>query len=1073
MDGCFRNLVTDRRRRIRLVATMERCYYYQMMCVLIVVFLSVSSGFNLEPRVPLVKQGPNGSYFGYSVAQHIIEVGGLHRRYYRLLVGAPKFRNMGTVYQCPLTTLKTDCEELQIQETTIASDELREDQWLGVTVKSQGPGGYALACAHRYVVKPTDSEQWGYGVCYTLTSNLDYDDYWMPCDGRSVAKAHEEFGYCQTGTSAMITENNNALFGSPGPYTWKGTVFSNNVRKGIEDDIQWYLGPLDANSPVDKYSYLGMSVAAGRFIGDTLSYVAGAPRSNGTGQVIFFTKIPSVPTYDVQLILSGDTFASSFGYELATIDLNNDKLLDLVVGAPFYYGKEAGGAIYVYMNSINGLDKTPPERITGKPDSRFGFALANIKDLNKDGYEDLAVGAPYENHGVVYIYFGSAKGLTKNSEPAQVIRSQDLPGVPVPTFGYSLSGGLDMDNSGYPDLLVGAYEADRIMLIRSRPIIDIETDVRGNLSNIDPSTLGCWGDRESKLICFTITTCFRIKESSGPLNIKYQLIAEAFGNRQFSRATLARSTDPDAKYRIEEIIRVEDSSDSRQRCKNERVYVQDTRDILNPIKFKLTYSLQQDAPRSESVGSSILNINRYPVLNQQEATRYFQVTFEKDCGTDDDICESNLITNAILNATDGKIHLGTFRDLTINVTVNNTNDAAYEAAVYLEHPLSLSYKGYRKEGVGCELVNETLIKCPLGNPFKRNEYTNIMLIFNPARVQDSERSLEFTIKANSTSAELIPKEDLKISAEIVRRAEYDIEGSGPKDQVFYGGEIRGESAIKTEDQVGSHINITYHVRNRGPWKAGNISVVISWPYEVENKKKHGKWLLYLMEKPRVDGHGECIIDPSRINPLKLEKTAAPLRLENTYSEEVANLEYGNRTTQRAFGSRRKRENTEISEDVVQERKTNKVVTMDCETKTAKCFDFTCLLYNLEPNTTEVIRIRSRLWNSTFVEDYPDVDWVVIKSRARIVIDPSLGIEQDTRNDHAVARISISPDIEVSQIAKEVPIWIIIVAVCAGVLLLIIIILVLWKLGFFRRKKHEAMMKGNLEKHPNETNNIDH
>lgn len=29
-------------------------------------------GFNLETRLPLVKQGHRNSYFGYSVAQHII-----------------------------------------------------------------------------------------------------------------------------------------------------------------------------------------------------------------------------------------------------------------------------------------------------------------------------------------------------------------------------------------------------------------------------------------------------------------------------------------------------------------------------------------------------------------------------------------------------------------------------------------------------------------------------------------------------------------------------------------------------------------------------------------------------------------------------------------------------------------------------------------------------------------------------------------------------------------------------------------------------------------------------------------
>lgn len=38
----------------------------------------------------------------------------------------------------------------------------------------------------------------------------------------------------------------------------------------------------------------------------------------------------------------------------------------------------------------------------------------------------------------------------------------------VKTFGYSLSGGLDMDGNHYPDLLVGSL-ADMAVLFRSAP----------------------------------------------------------------------------------------------------------------------------------------------------------------------------------------------------------------------------------------------------------------------------------------------------------------------------------------------------------------------------------------------------------------------------------------------------------------------------------------------------------------------------------------------------------------------------------------------------------------------------
>lgn len=50
-----------------------------------------------------------------------------------------------------------------------------------------------------------------------------------------------------------------------------------------------------------------------------------------------------------------------------------------------------------------------------------------------------------------------------------------------------------MDQNDYPDLMVGAYESDRVILIRSRPIIGILTRVQPeeNLKSIDPNRPGC------------------------------------------------------------------------------------------------------------------------------------------------------------------------------------------------------------------------------------------------------------------------------------------------------------------------------------------------------------------------------------------------------------------------------------------------------------------------------------------------------------------------------------------------------------------------------------------------------
>ena len=47
------------------------------------------------------------------------------------------------------------------------------------------------------------------------------------------------------------------------------------------------------------------------------------------------------------------------------------------------------------------------------PGAKFGATLANVGDLDGDGYKEFAVGAPFENggEGAVYIYRGAESGI--------------------------------------------------------------------------------------------------------------------------------------------------------------------------------------------------------------------------------------------------------------------------------------------------------------------------------------------------------------------------------------------------------------------------------------------------------------------------------------------------------------------------------------------------------------------------------------------------------------------------------------------------------------------------------------
>lgn len=66
-----------------------------------------------------------------------------------------------------------------------------------------------------------------------------------------------------------------------------------------------------------------------------------------------------------------------------------------------------------------------------------------------------------------------------------------------------------------------------------------------------------------------------------------------------------------------------------------------------------------------------------------------------------------------------------------------------------------------------------------------------------------------------------------------------------------------------------------------------------------------------------------------------------------------------------------------------------------------------------------------------------------------------------------------PELLDQQEAEPVPIWIIVVAVVAGLVLLILLTYVLWKFGFFKRRRPDPTLSGNIEKHRNDNSDLDY
>lgn len=868
------------------------------ICIKTILLIPIlTQAYNLDFQKALPKHGPKGSYFGYSVAQHAIfdqqNANSTFKSF--VLVGAPKADSSrapalvgvikpGAVYRCDFS-LSQSCHLLDIDlmvtsnqvsssyqssPTNPSSDSSsssdinqatghllasamdpvvqRDNQWLGVTVKSQGPNGHAMACAHRYVLKGYNY-RFGQGICYSLTKNLNLHRTWQPCLNRPVNMAHEEYAYCQAGTSGDISNTSDIVIGAPGPYTWRGTVFTNSISFSPKDDRTWYMAPVqDNDAKVDKYSYLGMSVVSGQFFNKQQYYVSGAPRSNEIGQVLFMTKQNvngghrGESNFRTDQVLNGEQLGSSFGYTLAKMDFNGDGQLDLVVAAPFYYTKTEGGAVYLYANEA-GKSVIPAGKLTGKPESRFGFALANCGDLNHDKFEDLAVGAPYDSKGgKVYIYLGSAAGL--KSTPSQVIEGSSV-STGMQTFGYSLTGGLDMDQNKYPDLVVGSYADDSIYILRARPIVEIFTKIEGNLTKIDPNRTTCNGER-NQLPCFKFNTCFELDPDaiggySDSMKLKYRIEAETFTGQKYSRVKFQESDNSQAPHIVEKEILIEDyyKRMKLKRCNVQRVYIKDRSDIQTPIQFKLTYELVQptdqkaaaaansesgllatryssssnllisstysssssssaslsssspsssssSASSSDKSGALMGDIDSsagltppFPILNQEEAQRIFSAKFLKDCGAND-ICESHLDVDGHLMAPKENLGInepGYPTDKQINITIRtaNSHEPAYEARLFVAHPASLLYGGFKTlkqaSTVECQAVEKGLIKCDLGNPMPKG-MTKLLMIFN---TQNQAGTFDFNLMVNTTSKNSKDaKTSYDLSGTIRKKAEIQI-----------------------------------------------------------------------------------------------------------------------------------------------------------------------------------------------------------------------------------------------------------------------------------------------------------
>ncbi|KAM9853951.1 integrin alpha-11-like [Aulostomus maculatus] len=429
----------------------------------------------------------------------------------------------------------------------------------------------------------------------------------------------------QAGFSSHLVKDG-VLLGAVGAYDWNGAVLKETKHGKVVPPKSSYMEEFPEELK-NHGAYLGYSVGSLISSRGSQLYVAGAPRFNHTGKVIIFS-LKNTGNLTILHALLGEQIGSYFGSELLSIDVDGDGQTDiLLVAAPMYYSQGLErGKVYIYT-------VTPQTRFVlqgvlvsdHSQNSRLGSALAQVEDMNGDGFRELVVGAPLEDdhQGAVYVFYGRDKTIQRQYR-------QRLAAAGFSTglqyFGRSLHSALDINADGLADLAVGSLGA--AVVIWSRGVVRIQTTLTFEPEKVNIFNKDCWrGGKE--VTCMSVTVCLRVNSRTNTkTNAKtdvatwYTLVLD---ERRFpSRAVLDESDRHQPRNVLLQM--------GGQSCQRLSFSVQETTDYGRPIIVSMEVGLQ--------------NPDEGPVLDPDwPSTQKAELPFWNGC-EQEDTCVPDLVLHS-------------------------------------------------------------------------------------------------------------------------------------------------------------------------------------------------------------------------------------------------------------------------------------------------------------------------------------------------------------------------------------------------------------------------------------------
>ena len=276
------------------------------------------------------------------------------------------------------------------------------------------------------------------GTCYCLTGSVVLP---APAHGVFGDDDLDRFGGAVAGELHLDGDAYfDAIVGAPGDDDGGSEAGSVVALAGADGSRLFYV---HGNASQDA---LGSSVArVGDLDGDGRDeFLAGAPQfeSTETGYALLISG-----TGTVLRTHAGQSPGDLMGISLVGLsDWNDDGLPDYAIGAP---GENGTGRVRVFSGADGAVLAFFDGQVAG---DLFGYALGTRTDVDRDGVDELVVGAPrgFSATGAVWVYSGA-----DGSELLQV-EGDDV----GDWYGASVAGAGDFDGDGFGDVIVGAPAAD-------------------------------------------------------------------------------------------------------------------------------------------------------------------------------------------------------------------------------------------------------------------------------------------------------------------------------------------------------------------------------------------------------------------------------------------------------------------------------------------------------------------------------------------------------------------------------------------------------------------------------------